>query len=65
MKKNRTKTAKKATADKFGRSRDGGSEVGPFGRVDIMGPEASEVLARTIGGEAAIISVNPRDNTVN
>jgi hypothetical protein len=65
VKKNGSKTVKKVTADKFDRSRGGGSEVGLFGQLDIMGPEAPEVLARTIGAEAAIVSVNPTDNTVN
>jgi hypothetical protein len=65
VKKNGSKTVKKATADKFDRSWGGGPEVEIFGRVDIMGPEAPEVLTRIIGGEAAIVSVNPTDCTVN
>ena len=65
VKKNGSKTVKKVTADKFDRSRGGGPEGGLFRRVDIMRPEVPEVVTRTIGGEAAIVSVNPTDCTVN
>lgn len=65
VKKNGSKTVKKATTDKYDRSRGGGPEVGPFGRVDIMGPEALEVQVQAIDGEAAIVSVHPINNTVN
>jgi len=65
VKENGSKTAGTATTDKFDRSRAEGLEIGPFGRGEIMGPEVPEVVTRTIDGEAAIVSINPTDCTVN